>query len=200
MKRLMLRSVLTLVVISLLSLFAVPFASAHGHTEVGDYELIIGFKVEPAFQGEPNGLDLTIRRKDNQEPVKDLADKLKVELISGSNKRELAVRPQFGKDGAYTADVLPTAAGDYTWHISGDINGTPLDVSMTSGEDTFGAVQTKSAVSFPGEEPASTTLMERVSAAEEAASQARLLGIAGAVLGLIGIAAGVMGLRGRRAA
>ena len=107
-------------------------ASAHGHTEVGDYELVIGFHNEPAYQSEPNGLDLFVTNKKTGEKVNDLADTLKVEIIFGSSKKELKIRPQWGEDGAYTADVLPTVAGDYTWHIWGAIKGTPVDVSMTS--------------------------------------------------------------------
>src|SRR3712207_3968541 len=117
------------------ALFAMSTSSivlAHGHTTVGDYELVIGFRNEPAYQGEPNGLDLFVTNTKTGEKVNDLADTLKAEIIFGGTKKELEIRAKWGEDGAYTADVLPTQAGDYTWHIWGDIKGTPVDVSMTS--------------------------------------------------------------------
>ena len=74
------------------------------------------------------------------------------------------MRPQWGEDGAYTTDVLPTADGDYTWHIWGTIENTPVDVSMMSGPETFGAVKAKSTVAFPAAEstPAELTSLPLV--------------------------------------
>jgi hypothetical protein len=98
---------------------------------------------------------------------------------------------QWGQDGAYTAYVLPTEAGDYTWHIWGDIEGTPVDVSMTSSPDTFSSVEPKSAVAFPAAEPTLKELRDQ-------AQMALTIGIAGAVLGAIGIILGFVGMRARR--
>lgn len=183
--------------VAMLALFGVPAALAHGHVEVGDYKLVIGFRVEPAYQGEPNGLDLQITKKSTGEPVKDL-DTLKAEIIAGSAKKELTLRPQWGKDGWYTADVLPAQDGDYTWHIWGDIAGTPVDVSMTSSPDTFGAVQSKAAVAFPAAEPTAAELQAQAAAAAQAAQTALIVGALGALLGLVGIVVGALGLRARR--
>ena len=159
---------------------------------------MIGFRNEPAYQGEPNGLDLAVTNKQTGEKVNDLANTLKVELIFGSSKKELEIRPQWGEDGAYTADVLPTEAGDYTWHIWGDIKGTPLDITMTSGPDTFGAVDAKSTVAFPAAEPTAAELQAQAAAAAQSAQLALLVGAAGAVLGIAGIMVGLLGMRARR--
>jgi hypothetical protein len=189
---------LPLLLAALLLPFTASIASAHGHVEVGDYELVIGFHNEPAYQGEPNGLDLFVTNKQTGERVNDLADTLKVEIIFGSAKRELEIRPQFGEDGAYTADVLPTEEGDYTWHIWGDIKGTPVDVSMTSGPDTFGAVEAKGAVAFPAAEATPAELKAQAAAAAQTAQIALVVGGAGALLGVAGLVAGIVGLRARR--
>ena len=170
----------------------VPGAGAHGRTEVGDYQFVIGFKTEPAFQGQPNGLDLTVTNKATGEPVLDLGDTLKAEIIYGASKRELRIRAQFGKDGAYTADVLPTMSGDYTWHIWGTVENTPVDITMTSSETTFHAVRTKAEASFPSAEPTSAELTSQI-------RTALYVGVGGAVLGLGGIGLGLAGLRARRA-
>lgn len=182
------------VVLTMLLAGYVP-ALAHGYTEVGKYELVIGFRNEPAYQGEPNGLSLSVMNEETEQPVTGLEKTLKAEIIYGSSKRELEVRAQFGQEGAYTADVLPTAAGDYTWHIWGDIEGTPVDVSMTSGPGKFSVVEAKSVVSFPGQEPAVSDLAAQAAAASQAAQTALLVGIAGVVIGIVGVALALMARR-----
>jgi hypothetical protein len=170
-------------------LFPLP-AQAHGSTQVGDYELVIGFHNEPAYQGEPNGLDLFVTKTTTNEPVNGLEDTLQVEVIYGASSQELPIRAQFGQDGAYTAYILPTEAGDYTWHIWGKIEGTPVDVSMTSSPDTFGSVEPKSEFAFPAAEPTPNELQDRI-------QWALTIGIVGAILGVIGIVLGLLGMRRR---
>lgn len=65
--------------LSLAFLFALllPFTvAAHGVTQVGDYELVIGFHNEPAYQGEPNGLDLFVTNTTTNERVNGLEETL----------------------------------------------------------------------------------------------------------------------------
>ncbi len=180
---------------SLLALFfALLFSftvSAHGVTQVGDYELVIGFHNEPAYQGEPNGLDLFVTNTTTNEPVNGLEETLRVEIIYGASKQQLSIEPQFGQDGTYTAHVLPTEVGDYTWHIWGEIEGTPVDVSMTSSPNTFGSVKPRGEVAFPAAEPTLNELRDQ-------AQLALTIGILGAVLGAIGIVLGFLGIRSRR--
>jgi hypothetical protein len=199
MNRFVRRLVSVLLFVALLVPFTASIASAHGHTTVGDYTLVIGFHNEPAYQGEPNGLDLFVSNTKTKENINGLADSLKVEIIFGSSKKELEVKPQFGRDGAYTAYLLPTREGDYTWHIWGDIKGTPVDVSMTSSPDTFGAVEAKSVVAFPAAEATPAELGAQAAAAAQAAQNALIVGIAGVLLGVAGIVVGFIGLRARRA-
>jgi hypothetical protein len=194
------RMTLALLLAALLVPFTVSVATAHGHTEVGDYTLVIGFHNEPAYQGEPNGLDLFVTNTKTKENINGLADTLNVEIIFGSSKKALAIKPQWGRDGAYTAYVLPSEKGDYTWHITGDIKGTPVDVSMTSSPDTFGSVEAKSEVAFPAAEATPAELQAQAAAAAQTAQMALIVGALGAALGVIGIAVGVLGLRARGAA
>ena len=115
-------------------------AFAHGTTQVGDYELVIGWHNEPAYQGEPSGLDLFVTNTKTQKKVTGLEKTLKAELIFGASKKELELRPQFGTEGDYTTDVIPAMTGEYTWHIFGQIEETPVDVSMSAGPGTFAVV------------------------------------------------------------
>jgi hypothetical protein len=192
------KKLFTLLCISAFLFAAYQSAAAHGHTEVGDYELVIGFHNEPAYQGEPNGLDLFVTNMETGESVNGLEETLRVEIIFGSSKKELEIEPQWNQDGAYTAYVLPTEAGDYTWHISGTIEGTPVDVSMTSSPDTFSSVASKSSVSFPSAEASAMDLNTGVQAAARTAQIALLVGILGAVLGLGGLVVGVLGFQAAR--
>jgi hypothetical protein len=163
-------------------------ALAHGGVEVGEYELVIGFLHEPAYAGEPNGLDLRVAHHETGEPVAGLEDTLHAEIIFGSHSRELDLRPQFGQAGAYTADVLPTVPGDYTFRVWGEIDGTPVDVEMTSGPDTFGSVEEKSVVAFPSAERSPAEL-------EAQARTALIVGGVGAALGAASLALSLAALR-----
>jgi hypothetical protein len=178
------------------ALLAAPSASAHGYVEVEEYELVIGFSSEPAYQGEPNGLDLRVTNTATGEPVAGLADTLQAAISFGGTSRELELRPRFGQEGAYTANVLPTEAGDYTWRIWGEIEGTPVDVTMTSGPDTFSAVEAKDVVAFPAAEPTPAELSAQAAQAAQTAQLALAVGGLGALLGLAGL---LFGLRSRRA-
>jgi hypothetical protein len=200
MNRALRRLALALLTAALLIPFTASIASAHGHTTVGDYTLVIGFHNEPAYQSEPNGLDLFVTNTATKENINGLADSLKVEIMFGASKKELQIKPQFGREGAYTAYVLPTEAGDYTWHIWGDIKGTPVDISMTSSPETFSAVQAKSVAAFPAAESTAAELQAQAAAAAQSAQMALIIGIAGAVLSIVGIVVGALGMRARRAA
>lgn len=171
---------------------------AHGHTEVGDYELTIGFRSEPAYQGEPNGLDLQVVNHATGEPVTGLEDSLQVEIIFGSSRKELRLQPQFGREGAYTAYLLPTEPGDYTWHIFGTIGDTPVDVSMTSSPTTFSSVEPKSAFAFPSNEPAGVELLAGVNGANQMARTALAVGGGGLLVGLFGLILSVFAFRASR--
>ena len=186
-----------LITLAALWLPSIP-VQAHGHTHVGDYELVIGFRSEPVYQGEPNGLDLSVTNRETGESVNGLEETLQAQIIFGSRERELNIEPQFGREGAYTAPVIPTEAGDYTWRIFGTIEGTPVDISMTSSPDTFSSVEPKSSVAFPAVEPSSMELSEQSAAAAGTARTALVAALVGIVLGAAGLVFGFLSLRSAR--
>ena len=186
------------VVLALVSFFVLTgLASAHGQTTVGDYTLEIGFHNEPPYVGQPNGLDLFVTNTKTGEKVNGLEGALKAEIIHGSSRRTLDVTAQDGVDGAYTADIVPTATGDYTWHISGTIQGTPVDVSMTSSPTTFNSVDAMASNEFPVVYPSATELQAQAAATAQTAQMALIVGIVGIVLGAAGL---VVALTRRRPA
>jgi hypothetical protein len=191
MKTLLRLITLSAVLVAALLPFNASVVSAHGHIEVGDYELVIGFINEPAYQGQPNGLDLRVTNTKTNEPVKGLEQTLKAEITFGGAKQELAIEPQWGQDGAYTANIVPTKAGAYTWRIFGDIETTPVDVSMTSGPEAFSEVEALGSVAFPAADPTAAELQQQI-------DQARTFGLAGTALGLIGVIAATAAFLSRR--
>ncbi len=179
---------LTTGLVAFLALFGLgQVVSAHGTTQVGDYTLVIGFHDEPVYVGMPNALDLFVTNSKTNTKVNGLENTLKAEIIFGSSKEELMLVPQEDLDGAYTAYVLPTRAGDYTWHIFGTIENTPVDVSMTSSPTTFESADPLSSIAFPDSSAAP--------AGSSAGQTALIVGSAGVVLGLAGLAFGLIAWR-----
>src|SRR5262245_22338057 len=93
-------SAIAALMLSALCLAYTP-ALAHGRVEAGDYEIIIGFYNEPAYQGDVNGIEFGVRQKEGGEPVSGLEDSLRMEIIYGGSTLELPVEAQFGQEGWY---------------------------------------------------------------------------------------------------
>ncbi len=173
--------------ILLLGLLPATAASAHGSTKVGDYQVEIGFRNEPAVQDMPNGLDLIVTNAKTNQPVGGLENTLQAEVIFGASKRALKLEPVEGEAGAYTAFIIPSAVGDYTWHIFGKIENTSVDISMTSSPTTFDSVEPKGDATFPGRSPSTSELRTEL-------QRARVTAIAGIVVGAVGALLGIASL------
>lgn len=162
-------------------------ASAHEHREVGEYTLVVGFSAEPALVDEPNGLSLTVHQGgEDGTPVEGLVDTLQAEIIYGGETMQLELRSRFGESGAYTADVIPTETGTYSFRIFGAIEGNEIDETFTGGPNTFAEVESKDSISFPAG-------AERDAAAGDD-DNSNTLAIAGIVLGSLGLLAGIAGV------
>lgn len=193
------RSLRTLIAVALLSALLLPVAaSAHEHRDVGQYKFVVGFINEPAFEGEQNGIWVSITDKTTQTPMENLAETLKAQVIYGEQQLDLALEPAWNEKGVYTADFYPTSAGDYTFRFFGDVNGTAIDETFTSSPEGFSSVQPTSALQFPAKVPAATELRSELAAALSMARTATILGGAGLAFGLISLLAALGALRGRR--
>jgi hypothetical protein len=168
---------------------ALPAAAAFAHSETtaGDYSIGIGFTSEPALAGMPNGLDLMVASSKTGKPVTGAEETLQAELIFGASKQKVKIEPVEGTDGAYTASVLPTDPGDYTWHVFGTVEKQAVDVSMTSSPSTFSSVVPVSDLSFPSKLPSVLALGSSVDSANR-------LALVGIIVGAVGVVAGIAGL------
>ncbi len=138
-----------------LSLALAPAAAAHSHHEVGEYGLTVGWADEPTFVGQPNAVELTIELHDTEAPVEDLADGALTVVVTtaGQDTAALPLEAAFGSPGVYEASLLPTVPGEYTFHFVGTINDQAVDLSVTSGDDTFSSVRASTDVEFPVQVP-----------------------------------------------
>jgi hypothetical protein len=154
----------SLALVAMLGLAAPLFASAHEQRDVdnGKYHFVVGWLNEPAYTGFLNSVDLTVTQaagapatpaanaaNENGTPVMGLEDTLKVDIIYNDKTMNLPISPAFQKPGHYVGYVIPTQAGDYSFHIYGTINGDQVDETFTSGPDTFGTVIDAKTIMFP---------------------------------------------------
>jgi hypothetical protein len=201
------------------ALLAVP-GSVLGHTvqHAGSFTLEIGWQHEPTYVGDPNAVSVTITDGAGR-PVIDLgADDLKVVVTTASQPSpELTFAPGFdpievtGPLGEYDAAIVPTAPGDYTFHVTGVIHGQAIDVTVTSGDETFDPVRETSNLQFPtklpldridarvaalqgttGPSQASVDAAQAAATAAQAAADRAL--VVGATVGGLGLVVGLLGL------
>jgi hypothetical protein len=207
--------------IASLLVFASP-ASAHEDFTEGRFELAIGFAEEPAYAGQPNGVQLFLN--ENGHPVTDLGDELQVTVTFGDQTSDpMTFQPafevgEFGTPGDYRAFFVPSQPGGYTFHLTGTFHGQKFDETADSGPKTFDDVQDLNAASFPqvnapsneelatriDQEAARTSDAVKAAAASatsagDDASGARTFGIIGIVVGALGLAVGVAALFSARA-
>jgi hypothetical protein len=167
---------------------SVGTALGHESREVGDFTLVAGFLDEPVYSGEKSGLDLRVSR--GEEPVEGVEETLQAEVTFDGKSRELPISPVFGEAGAYRSVFFPTAAGPYTFHLFGTIDGVEIDESFTSGPDTFSEVQDVTNGQFPVVLPAAGDTARDAEAGAAAAGTATLalvVGGAGLVAGLVAL-------------
>jgi hypothetical protein len=195
-------------------------ASAHVLKTVGPYHLLIGFGNEPTYAGTQNSVFLLLTNAKTGAPIVDeaLGDTLKVAVRFGTQTKQLPLVSSFDPDsgqgtkGVYNAYFIPTAPGDYTFHFSGSIHTTKVNVTVTSSPTTFDSAHDPAGIEFPQQVPSNLQLAQRqaadsarmsagIQAADSKAGPATaalILGIAGLVVGAAGLCVGGIALaRGR---
>jgi hypothetical protein len=181
----------------LTTVVGVGTALAHEVREVGDFTFVVGFLDEPVYTGQKSGLDLHVSR--GEEPVEGLEETVTAEVIFGDDTRPLEISAAFGEPGAYRSVFFPTAAGPYTFHITGEIDGTPIDEEFTSGPDTFSEVQDATGGQFPVQFPSTGDVVRDAEAGAAAATTATIALVLGGAGLLAGLAALGLALARRRA-
>lgn len=139
---------LGLVLVALLALFAT--VAAHEGREVADgkYDIVFGWRVEPAYTTLLNGPELEINDAD-EKPVEGLDETLQLEVSYGGKSKVLKLRAVSNEPGHYTADLIPTQPGDYSFHLTGKINDAAVDEVFDSSKGEFSSVDPISDIQFP---------------------------------------------------
>ncbi|MBC8281230.1 MAG: hypothetical protein H8E48_10625 [Chloroflexi bacterium] len=195
-------------------LFSITAGAVMGHErrDVDKYTLVVGFIVEPAFEGIKNGIDLRISTPGAVEgetvPVEGLEETLQVELthVPSDASRVLDLRTIFRDPGHYTSDLILTAPGVYQMRVFGSIEGLAVDETFISrgGGGSFGDVESSVELQFPEALPEARELegairgvqgsiasaQDLAVSADDSASTAQILGILGIVVGTLGTAVG----------
>lgn len=181
-----------LVVAAVLTVAAAPSASAHEERPVGPVRLVVGWLDEPAYAGDRNAVSVEVSR--GTAPV-DEAELEAVVIFGGRDgrTRTAPMRLRSESPGLYTAPLLPTQPGTYTFHVTGNVDDTGVDESFTSGDGTFDDVRDAASESFPLRVASTADLTKRLERAEaRAASTARraqiATGLAAAALALAVVA------------
>lgn len=126
-------------------LLAPASALAHGDEEVGDLSVVIGMIGEPVVVGQKSGIEVALRR--GESPVEGAT--LAVEVSIGESVARFDLEPAYGRPGWYKVDFVPTVPGAYTVALSGEVDGEPLELTMTAGPETFSTVRAAGEVAFP---------------------------------------------------
>ncbi len=146
---------LILVFFSLVLIFAAAnIVLGHEGRTIGPYDAEVGWRTEPAFAGQINGVDLVVMK--DKKPVQDVEKTLQLEVIFGGKSKVFSLEPDENSPGHYSAAILPTRPGDYTFHFTGKIGDTQVDEKFTSADGKIDTVEPSSDIAFP--EPADTGL------------------------------------------
>ena len=155
----------------------------------GKYDVVVGWKVEPAYVGEKNAASIRIAKAGTNpaEPVAGAEKTLKVEIRQGSQTRTFDLRAVFGQPGYYVADIIPTRDGDYIWTFNGTIGDDKVAEKFDTADGKFNAVEPATRLEFPLAAPDPVQVTTDIQSARTAAESAQ-------TLALVGVAAGVLGL------
>jgi hypothetical protein len=211
-----LRAVAPVALVCLVLMAAAVPAAAHETNETGGYSFVIGWGIEPAYVGQLNSVQVLVRHQADGDPVNDAGARLKATVAYGGEQVELDLAPTFsgqygtGTPGEYRALLMPTAPGDYTFHITGTVGGVKVNEKVTSSPKTFSSVEDVSAVQFPvwvpGVEQVAQRLEQEIprlatqAGLADEVSSARTLGYVGIAVGAVGIVLAAVALLVRRRA
>lgn len=164
-------------------------ASAHERRTVGPYSFLVGWLNEPALQGEPNAatVEVTDTRATPAKAVEGLESTLKVSVTAGGLTRAFTgdLRAVEETPGLYALDFIPTAAGSYTFKITGKVGSLDVNETFESGPGRFDDVVPQQDVQYPTTVPVAGDLAARLSDLQSTADRAQALAVAAVVIAIV---------------
>ena len=169
---------------------------AHEERQVAGYDLEVGLISEPVSVGDRSGLEVHVTKDD--QPVEGLEATLAATVAFGAATRDLPISARDEEPGWYESVFYPTAAGPYTFHLTGTIEGTAIDESFTSSPSGFDEVHDLTSGQFPVTLPSVTDVAADARKGADLASEVTLALAAGVIGVVLGVAALGVALAGRR--
>ncbi len=123
-----------------------PGAGAHVTKPVGDLTVSVGWRDEPAYAGLANAVQITALDRQGR-PVVDPRADLTTTVSFGDATVTRPLAP--GAPGVYSADLVPTQPGTYSFRIGGTLAGQTVDINATCSDATFDCVADAADVEFP---------------------------------------------------
>ena len=197
---------------------AVGTTLAHEGREVGDYNINIGWIVEPAYEGFMNGVEIRVTRvmeggddhhgdskvvaddhHGDSAAVKGLENTLQVEVtyVPTGASRVVNLLADVYEPGRYTANLLPTTPGVYEFRVFGAIEGMQVDETFASkgGGGGFDDIRPLASLQFPEELPSVGEMESAVRGAISTAEEARDAAEEGpGVLPIVALVFGISGV------
>ncbi len=214
MRRSLTAALTVAILFAALAVLAVP-AMAHETAKAGDLALEVGWGTEPAYVGQLNSVQLIVTHAADGDPINDPGAQLTAAVSYGDKSQEFPLAPTYdaeagtGTPGEYAALVIPTAPGDYTFHITGTVEGVKVDVEVASSPKTFSPVEEASAAQFPVKVPGTEQVAQKLDAelarvattddVSAEVSSAKTLGYVGIAVGAVGVVLAIVALLRRRA-
>ncbi len=189
--------------VALVGLLAAPaIVQAHESRTVGKYSFVVGWSVEPAYEGLKNGIDLRVQVPASPPtPVEGVEKTLKVEVthVATGQKVTLPIETVFGTPGRYIAHLVPTAPGQYSFRFFGTIDGSQVNETFTSGEK-FDSIESIAEIQFPEKVAQVREVQGVASEAAEAADDADSAASSARTLAFVAIGLAVLSGAGTAAA
>ena len=140
--------------VAIVGVLAFPMSAfAHEHRTIGGgkYDVLVGWDVEPAFQGQKNAASIRISQAGSNPavPITGAEKTLSVQIRQGSDMRTFPLRTVWNQPGYYVADIVPTRAGDYQWTFTGTINGDTVNDMFDTADAKFNKVEPIAELQFP---------------------------------------------------
>jgi len=152
-------------IVLLFSIGMIVPSFAHTTVEVDQYEIEIGWGIEPPVVGIRNDIILKITESGETEGtytgVTSVFKNLEATAMYGGTTKKIDINSD-PRPGYYFSPIIPTKTGSYFLDLKGNIHGTPIDVQIPI-ED----VESTSVLDFP---PTSSKGSADVSALKNAIS------------------------------
>jgi len=175
---------------------------AHETKSVEKLRVTVGWGDEPVYTGFNNVVEVDVADAAGAGVI-DPSGSLSAEVTFGNERIVLPLMPEGKKPGHYSAPIVPTRPGTYTFHITGTLKGQAVDLSSTCSDRTFDCVIDVAEIQFPAKDPSTGQLAERLGRALPradlalaSASGARTIAFAAIALALLAVATAIgLGLR-----